>query len=203
MKKAIKIFFVFHILLIFISSIFLTITSYLEFKNKLDNKSSVYLNGNWLLNNPLFYTYKIISGTNTGYGFYGINVGTEAYFLVKVYDKKNNLIYTTTTHGITKKNSITRFMTLSCSELCSNSDIEKEKNELKKAKKAIKINVNEVFSNKIFKYIGLYDTKNINKSDYEYYTVSLYCLNPKNIWNLTKTKNDIKKTKIKELKFYK
>ena len=101
MKKFIKYYFIFHILLIFISSFYLIYTSYLEFKGvEIKKETSLY---NTIINNTIFNNYKKISGTNTGYGFYGINVATEAYFSVKVYDNDNKIIYSTTTNNIIKK----------------------------------------------------------------------------------------------------
>ena len=204
MKTTIKCYFLFHITLISISSIYLVFTGYLDFKGLLDNKNKGIIYYDKIINNTLFNNYKKISGTNTGYGFYGINVATEAYFLVKVYDNKNQLINSTTTQDIHRKNTLSRFMVLSCSELNSDFEIEKDKKKHKKnnINKTLPLSIKERYSNKIFKYIGLHKIK-VLKKDYNYYTVTLYCLNPKNIWISKNTENDITKAKIKEIKFYK
>jgi hypothetical protein len=202
MKTTYKFYFLFHILLISISSIYLVFTGYLDFKNLLDNKNKAIIYYDNIINNTIFNEYKKISGTNTGYGFYGINVATEAYFLVQVYNNKNKLIYSTTTQNIYRKNTLSRFMVLSCSELNSDYEIEKENKQNLKSNQKTQPSIKEKYSNKIFKYIGLHTIKEFDK-DYFYYTVTLYCLNPKNIWNSKNTKNDITKAKIKEVKFFK
>lgn len=186
--------------LIFISSFYLVFTGYFEFKGiEIKNETSFY---NIIINNTLFNNYKKISGTNTGYGFYGINVATEAYFSVKVYNNDDEIIYSSTTQSIDKKNALSRFMVLPCSELNSNCEIEKEKNEnLKKGINNI-LSTKENYSNKIFKYIGLHNIKKIDKNKFKYYVVTLYCLNPKNIWNSNKSENEFTKAKIKEIKFH-
>ncbi len=83
-----KLYYFIHFSLIFIISITSTINSFLDYKN-FNKEKIVILNHTIkkLLHNPIHHLYAIFTGTNTGYGFYGINVSTYKYFSVELYDK--------------------------------------------------------------------------------------------------------------------
>ena len=60
MKTIIKFYFLFHITLISISSIYLVFTGYLDFKGLLDNKNKGIIYYDKIINNNLFNNYKKI-----------------------------------------------------------------------------------------------------------------------------------------------
>ncbi|MFC5047975.1 hypothetical protein ACFSTE_01015 [Aquimarina hainanensis] len=184
MKKVLKTFLLIHFFIIILSSTFLFLNSYLEFHHKTKIENPV-VNGtlDYILNNPIIKNYRILSGTNTGYGFYGINVATEKFFVVEVLDKDCNKIKEVTTFGLHKKNSLSRFQVLSSGIFNLISENRHRKKELKKKpSKALEAQAkfDDKYVDKIFKYVGLTAAKNTRNA--AYYNVKLLALHPKEIW---------------------
>lgn len=182
-----KIYFFLHFGLIFVISITSVINSFLDYHN-FDKEKLVILNHTIknLLHNPIYNSYTIFTGTNTGYGFYGINVATYKYFNVEVYDKEKKLIKKTSTFGFKNQNNLIRFKVLA-SRMAN--FIEENKNFPKKEDKKL-LKIRELYVKKIFKRIGLFEAKKI--SDCKYYKVTLYTLMPSDIW-VDKNYNTTKK----------
>ena len=172
-----KIYYYFHFVLIFIVSTTSVINSFLDY-NEFNKEKLVILNNNIknLLYNPIYHSYTIFTGTNTGYGFYGINVATYKYFSVDLYDADKGLIKKTKTFGFKGQNNLSRFEVLSskmANYIVENKNFpETEDQKLLETRK--------LYVNKVFKRIGLFEAKKINNC--KYYKVTLYSLMPSNIW---------------------
>ncbi|MDF2931620.1 MAG: hypothetical protein K0R36_951 [Chryseobacterium sp.] len=97
-------FFLVHLVLIFFQGINTTIDNYWSFhyKSKSDFPKLFTQNEN----NELYY---ILTGINTGYGFYGIKTSSKKYFKISYYDNHNNLILTDRYMGLNSTNGIQRF----------------------------------------------------------------------------------------------
>ncbi|VDH02977.1 hypothetical protein [Bergeyella zoohelcum] len=198
-----KIYFFLHFLLIFIISFLGVINSYVIYNN--DNKNenthtklSKSINNiiSSIVNNPIYHTYAIFSGTNTGYGFYGINVSTYKYFKVEIFDKDGKLIKTTSNFGLKTSNSLSRFEVLA--NKISHNIVEKNKisDDIKNNKEK---EVKDLYINKIFKVIGKYEAKKENNC--HHYKVTLYTLIPDDIWNKKKS-NKLKVSEYESIIFY-
>ncbi|WP_316757502.1 hypothetical protein [Pedobacter aquatilis] len=182
MKILLKSFFLFHFTIMIVSCSIGTITAYFGFHNKhLPKKGEVKLDfNNILLNNPIVDNYTIFSGTNTGYGFYGVNVATEKIFMVDLFDQTGKKISTVTTFGLNKASSIQRFNVLPSvlfNLISENKTVYKKQVDSAEQKKVL---VLEKYINKMFKHVGLYSAR-ANK-DCKSYSVKLCALGLNDIW---------------------
>lgn len=173
-----KIFFLFHFCTILFISIFSTLISFLDFHELENGKiKKVYAN---FISNPLIVVYTQFSGCNTGYGFYGINVATNKYFSVKVYDEKNKFLIEHTNFKFKNKNNEDRFNTLASRISLDILDIQKRKKDPDSKKDDAELKTMVEYKNKIFKYLAketVFDQKNMNV------TVQLNFVMPDDIWN--------------------
>jgi len=157
-------------------SITSVINSFLEHK-EFDTQKLVTLNHSIknLLHNPAYHCYTIFTGTNTGYGFYGINVATYKFFSVDLYDKDKKLIKKTKTFGFENQNNLARFEVLA-SKMANY--IVENKNFPNDGDPKL-LETRQLYVNKIFKHIGLFEAK--KTANCKYYTVTLYTLMPSDI----------------------
>lgn len=171
MKK--KIYYYFHFAFIVYLSFTTVINSYLGFQGLTPIPFNEYL--------PFFSTaylhpYTVFTGTNTGYGFYGINVATYSFFEVEIFDEKGDLIDKTTNFDIRNKNSYDRFNSLA--NKISNYIAENKKYTSEETEKYLKMRT--LYINKIFKHVGLLEAK--KHEDCDSYRVSLLSLATADIW---------------------
>lgn len=145
---------------------------------------------------PLNY-YSQFSGINTGYGFYGINVATNKYFIIETY-KKNKLIKKENLVHFKTKNGYSRFSTI-CSwiynfnvetkELETKLKNKKDKDILKNEKEIVQvIKVRKMYIEKLYKYIG---KNTIKTKDYDKYIVKLITVVPPKSFDEVKDKNNV------------
>jgi hypothetical protein len=181
-----KIYYFIHFALIFIISATSVINSFLDYK-KFNKEKLVTLNYTIknLLYNPIYHSYTIFTGTNTGYGFYGINVATYKFFNVELYDENKNLIKKTNTFGFKNQNNLARFEVLASK--MANYIVENKNFPKNEDYKLLK--TRELYVNKVFKHIGLFEAKKM--SNCKYYKVTLYTLMPSDI----RTNKNYNKTK--------
>jgi hypothetical protein len=173
-----KIYFLFHFCTILFISIFSTLISFLDF-HEMENRKIKNFYANFI-SNPLIVVYTQFSGCNTGYGFYGINVATNKYFSIKVYDENNKFLIEHTNFKFKNKNNEDRFKTLASRISLDILDIQKLKKENNLKKNSTELNTMNEYKNKIFKYLAketVYDYKNMNV------TVQLNFVMPDDIWN--------------------
>jgi len=96
-------FFMIHLILIFFQGINTTIDNYWSFHYKSKSDLPHFFSQNE--NNEWYY---ILTGINTGYGFYGIKTSSKKYFKISYYDNHNNLILTDRYFGLNSTNGIQR-----------------------------------------------------------------------------------------------
>lgn len=187
-----KLYYFSHFGLIFFVSFMSVINSYIDY-HQFDKKKLFYINGliKKVLYNPSYHIYTIFTGTNTGYGFYGINVATYKFFRVELYDKSNKIIETSTTFGFKNQNGLARFEVLA-SKMANY--IVENKNYPKNQDQEI-LKVRQLYVNKIFKRIGGFIAS--QNKECTKYRVTLYTLMPTNIW-VDKNYNESKKTGVYE-----
>jgi len=173
----IKIYYFIHFGLIFIISLTSVINSFLDFNN-FDRKKLTAINFTIksITNNPVYHAYTIFTGTNTGYGFYGINVATHKFFSVELFDSEKNLIRKTKTFGFKNQNNLARFEVLASK--MSNYIVENK--NFPKTEDPKLLEIRKLYVNKIFKHIGLSEAKKTDGC--KYYNVILYSLMPSDIW---------------------
>jgi len=182
----IKIYYFIHFGLIFIISLTSVINSFLDFNN-FDKKklTAINLTIKSITNNPVYHIYTIFTGTNTGYGFYGINVATHKFFTVELYDGDKNLIRKTKTFGFKNQNNLARFEVLASK--MANYIVENKNFPNTEDPKLLEIR--QLYVEKIFKNIGLSEARKTDEC--KFYNVILYSLMPSDIWednNYNKTK---------------
>ncbi len=107
MEKAkpyiITIFFIVHLVLIFFQGINTTVDNYWNFHYQSKPDLPKFLTQNE--NNEWYY---ILTGINTGYGFYGIKTSSKKYFKISYYDENSNIISTDRYFGLNSVNGIQR-----------------------------------------------------------------------------------------------
>lgn len=134
--------------------------------------------------------YMVLSGVNTGYGFYGINVATNKYFFVELLNKNKKIINKIEVSDFNTSNSFSRFDSSTSWIYNFNietQELEKKINKSKEKKKYCEVR-NE-FESKLYKYIGLYYAK--KNPECLYYNVKLVTVVPPNIWEQKLEKNNI------------
>lgn len=198
-KKIIIIYFLVHLFLIFSISIISILRYYKQNQKNYKNDLLIIQKFQFLISIFILKEYTIITGINTSYGFYGINVATEKYFEVELYDinkikiKSDIFLNNKTTNGYLRITNLASRM----------ANFIEETNQIKLKKMA---NLNEIIVNneiyilKIFKWLGKKEAeKNINC---KYYKVRLHTINPVpvNIWEKNIEKK-INSYVIKEMEF--
>ncbi len=164
------------------------ISSYAEFKDYETVNFSFYQR---VLHNPIYHTYAVFTGTNTGYGFYGINVATYKFFTVEVYDENKNLIHKTKSFDFKNKNNLDRFDVLASKMSLYISD----NKEFPENGNQRLLELRKLYVNKMFKHIGLFEAKKHQHSTS--YKTTLYTMMPEDIWS-SPTYNTSKKLGIYE-----
>lgn len=181
--KRLIIFFAFHFFIVFTLSVYLTANAFFKTKYHKEVKVPVI---NFLVKD--IYDkhatgYLWISGLNTGYGFYGINVSTQKFFIVNVYDKNKNLIIKDNRFNFHTTTGYMRFDGFAYH--IANFISESDKMRTDKHPEKIKyLSVREDYVNKVFKYLGKAVAKKINDADT--YTVKLCTIIPHDIWSKQK-----------------
>lgn len=196
MKKLLLYFF-FHFFVIFTSSVYLGVTAYYKVRHHTDTHVNVPVVGALykVYSKWWFAPYLIVSGTNTGYGFYGMNVATQKFFKLDVFDKDRKLIYSGERFGLKTLGASTRFEAYPTK--ISNFISETNDMKSKAIPDTLVIRLREEYVVKVAKYLGKSATSQIK--DAKYYRVTLNALIPINIWtNESLTKNKIFPQKIFE-----
>ncbi|SFW77893.1 hypothetical protein SAMN02927921_04279 [Sinomicrobium oceani] len=106
MKKHILIiFFTFHLLLIFFQAVWTTVDGYWIYHF---NKAPDVPGLNLFKQNPRTELYYILSGTNTGYGFYGIKTSTEKFLRLTFFDDTGKIIGSDRYFGLSTRSGMAR-----------------------------------------------------------------------------------------------
>lgn len=142
--------------------------------------------------------YTILSGVESGYGFYGKNVSTNKFFIIELYNKDSSLIKTINyAQTFNTASGLSRFETLPAklyNFIVETEDLKKNSIERDSGQTARIIRLREQYAEKIFKYIAksvIKDaiaqrhgiTDNVKKT-VEYYKVKFFTIvPPQNIFN--------------------
>lgn len=183
MKKIVA-FFSLHLFIIITLQIYLVFDSVFE-KNSIPVIG--FLKKDIYSKSPMKH-YLMFSGINTGYGFYGINVATNKYFIVEIININKNIIKKINVNNFNSANSFSRFST--CGSFIYNFNV--ETNEIKKKDKKNSERyclLRDKFVSKIYKYIGKREVNDIKNC--ESFKVKLITVVPPNIWNNKLEKNNI------------
>ena len=185
MKKT-TIFFAVHLFVILTLSTYLFIDAAF---NK-DKKMDIFLLGSLkteVYDSPFVRPYMILSGINTGYGFYGINVATNKYFLIDVLDDENNVISKLNVSNFKTSNSFSRFHTLP--SWIYNFNVEtKDLLEVENPDDKY-IGLRKTYVRKVFKHLLKSYIK--DPQDNRKYLIKLVTVVPPNIWKEKLEKNNI------------
>jgi hypothetical protein len=136
--------------------------------------------------------YLVFSGINTGYGFYGINVATNKFFLIEILDEQNCIVEKINVSNFKTKNSFQRFHTLpswlynfkvETTELKEKASISEEENKY--------IELRDEYVKKVNKHILNSYIRNEDLKENYSYRIKLITVVPPNIWKSNLDKNNI------------
>ena len=187
MKKTLLVlFFTGHLLLIFFQSTWTTIDGYWGFHY--NKKPSIFI-FNFLKQNQYTEPYYLLTGINTGYGFYGIHAATEKYLRATYYDslnqvlKKDRYFNFSSTNGISRLEGYASFLA---------NYVAKTKNAIDADSLSIANNDPDVLSLrneykfkkdyvvKTLKWLGKKEA--LKRSECASYKIELLTIVPENIW---------------------
>lgn len=178
-KTALIVFVIFHLVTIFSQGFWSTFDVYYEVYYK-KPFSVPYLN--WTRPTEVFPPYYTLTGTDTGYGFFGIAAASSKYFQVTFFNDQGEVIAKDRTHGFTTRSGLSRFEGYA-SELANytgdTEDLEKE--AVTNPALLSLINYRKNYTEKSFKWLGLNGSRNIKGCSS--YSVELYSIVPDNIWD--------------------
>jgi hypothetical protein len=181
MKKLIVLFF-FHFFIILV----LQTHAFVEAAFEKKVPGITYLK-NEVFDNSFCKHYLIYSGINTGYGFYGINVATNKFFLIEALDSKNRVIKKFDMSNFNTKSTFARFCTVA--SWLYNFNVENEDIK-KKAGKNVRIyKLREKYLKKVYQNIGKYSVRDIKNCTS--FTIKMVTVVPPDIWNTSLQKNNI------------
>ena len=104
-KGLLVVFFTMHLSIVLFQAIWTTLDGYWNFHYDKALHIPVL---NLFRQNKHTEPYYIFSGTNTGYGFYGIKTSTEKYFRATYLDTADNILKTDRYFGLSSSNGIAR-----------------------------------------------------------------------------------------------
>lgn len=187
-KIALLVFVIFHIATIFSQGFWSTFDMYYDVYYK-KPFSIPYLN--WTRPTEVFPLYYTFTGTDTGYGFYGIDASSCKYLQVTFLDAQGEVITKDRTHGFTTRNGLSRFEGYAshlANYVADTDDLEKE--AITDTSRVRLVNYRKDYTEKAFKWVGLNKAKHVEGCSS--FSVELYSIVPDNIWG--KNNNNEKPT---------
>ncbi len=186
--KKLTIFFGVHLFIVATLSIYLFLDS--VWKKKEDLPVLTYLKHD-VYDSNFIRPYLVFSGINTGYGFYGINVATNKFFLIEILDEQNCIVEKINVSDFRSKNSFQRFHTLPSwlyNFKVETTDLYEEADSPQEKKYA---ELRDLYVKKINKHIlKSYLDREELQPDYKY-VIKLVTVVPPDIWNSKLEKNNI------------
>ncbi|MBZ9620720.1 hypothetical protein [Psychroflexus lacisalsi] len=155
-KKILILLFSVHLLLIFFQAFWTTVDMYFDihYNKKIDIPIL-----NVFRQNNFTEPYYLISGINTGYGFYGIKTATEKYLRCTCYDSSDKILNQDRYFNLKTSNGISRLESLNANQLKA-------------------LNYRKDYINKLFKWQGKEFAKSIPGCTS--YKIELITIVPKN-----------------------
>jgi tmRNA-binding protein len=186
-------------LLIFIQSIYLTTDAYSGFHYNKQTQIPVlsFLKRN-IYNGDYGVPYFILSGTNTGYGFYGIHTSTEKYLVVTFFGAGGKELKTDRYFNFSTSNGYSRLKGFATYLANYVSDLDKMKKE-NSDDVAVQRNIQfrEKYVDKVFKWLGQKEAALVPGC--VSYKITLLTIVPVNIWSdLSKSKPQLYVIKEKQ-----
>lgn len=187
MKKSLF-FAVIHFSFILFFATHLCIKGYISVNEKIDRPipfiSSI---SSFFYSLPLFNTYRILTGTNTGYGFFGTSVATQKFVTIEILDKNCNVIFKDDTFHFQTTVGKSRFDGFPTHI----SNFIDETGRMKRDKKSNQklIDLRDKYVEKVFKHLGKRVSKHIANA-YSY-KISLITVLPISIWNEKKLNKNV------------
>lgn len=181
--KKLFIFFALHLFIIVTLSAYLFIDAAFEDR---ELPPLTYLKKEIYDDTPLKH-YLVASGLNTGYGFYGINVATNKYFMVEVLDEQYCISSKIDVCDFETKNSFSRFHTFPSWLYNFKVETNEVKKEADYSRKYVQLR--NKFVEKSFNYVGKTYTQGLPPGTR--YNVKLITVVPPDIWNTKLKKNNI------------
>ncbi|MGX1025047.1 hypothetical protein [Psychroflexus sp. MBR-150] len=187
--KKISIFFSIHFFIVSTLSIYLFIDAVSKTKKKIPVLTHL---KNDIYDSNFIRPYLVFSGINTGYGFYGINVATNKFFLIEILDEQNCIVEEINVSNFKTKNSFQRFHTLpswlynfkvETTELKEKSSILEEENKY--------IELRDEYVKKINKHILKSYIRVEDLKENYIYRIKLITVVPPDIWKSNLDKNNI------------
>ena len=191
MKKVTLIFFLVHFFIIFTLSVYLTLDTYInQYSEKPKHIPVVGFLKEDVYDNKYFGKYLMIAGINTGYGFYGISVSTEKYFILECYDSSMRLIKSDKYFAFETSNGYSRFKGFASYLVNFISTTDDMKKKAVSGNMPERVKIREKYVDKVFKWIG----RNIAQTTpgCVIYKVKLNTILPANIWS----KNEDKQLRV-------
>ncbi len=130
--------------------------------------------------------YLMFSGLNTGYGFYGINVATNKFFLIEAMDSNNKVISKFDISSFNSKCTYARFNTIV--SWYYNFNVENEEIKKKHGKESRIYKLREKYLLKIYQNIGKFGVKELKNCTC--FKIKMVTVVPPNIWNTDLQKNN-------------
>lgn len=177
-----------HFSIIFFFATYVCIKGYISVTEKVDRPiafmSSV---SSFFYSIPLFNTYQILTGTNTGYGFFGTSVATQKFITLEIFDNNCNLILKDDSFRFQTSVGKTRFDGFSIHISNFIEETEKIKRDKRPDKKLIVLR--DKYVEKVLKQLG----ENVSKHfvNARSYKISLITVLPISIWNNKKLNKNV------------
>ncbi len=177
-NKLLVIFFVIHLILIFLNAVGTTLEGYWNYHKSTDLEIP-FLSG--LNNLQSFKIYRMYTGTDTGYGFYGIKTATVKYFKLTLYDDNYKIISNDRYFGLKSSNGISRFAGYASylSNYISETEKMIENNSDSKDQILEIAKYRETYVNKVFKWLGKKQALKVKNCTE--YSIEIITIIPENI----------------------
>lgn len=188
-KIVILIFVIFHLVTIFSQGFWSTFDKYMDVYH--DEQFSIpYLN--WTRPTQIVPMYYTLTGTDTGYGFYGIKASTHKYLQVTFFNDQGEVIDKDRTHGFETRNGLARFEGYAshlANYIADTDYLQKEAVTDTAFVRLVEFRNN--YAEKSFKWVGFNKAQKLKEC--ASYNVELYSIVPNDIWSDNKNN---KKPKI-------
>ena len=178
-KKLLILLFSLHLLLIFFQAFWATIDGYWIYHY--NHRPNIPILG-FLKQNPKTELYYILSGTNTGYGFYGIKTSSKKFFRITYLDSADNVLQynrhfnLVTTNGASRLEGYASFL----ANLIADTQIENNDSLTARINSSF-FQFKKNYVIRAIKWLGRKNEGNI--ANCTAYKVELLTVIPKNIWH--------------------
>ena len=140
-----------------------------------------------VMDNSVCKHYLVFSGIDTGYGFYGVNVATNKFFLVEARDSNKEVIKKFDLSNFNSTTTFSRFGTVT--SFLYNFEVENEEIKKKGGKDSRLYKLREKYLKRLYEHVGEYSVKDMKNC--KSYSIRLATVVPPDIWATSLQKNNI------------